>query len=84
MLKNKACVEGSICEAYLCQEMAHFFSYYFESHVPCMRNRSRRNYDISENENFCPTLLVFSSHGRPSGKPKRRYLSGREIEAAFC
>jgi len=43
MVNNKAHVEGSVCEAYLYMEATYFFSYYFESHVPSMRTRCRRN-----------------------------------------
>lgn len=82
MVKNKAHVEGSICEAYLCQEVAYFSSYYFESHVPSLRTQSRRNeFDIQQDE-FPKTLSAFSLQGRSAGKQKGRYFTRKEVEAA--
>ena len=33
-VQNKARVEGSICEAYILEEISHFSSMYFEPHIP--------------------------------------------------
>ncbi|XP_038680928.1 uncharacterized protein LOC119981859 [Tripterygium wilfordii] len=38
-VKNKARVEGSICEAYIVEETSSFASYYFEPHVSSRRTR---------------------------------------------
>ena len=81
MVKNKACVEGSICEAYLYMETTHFCSYYFESHVSSMRTRSRRNEFEPQNESFQPTLFAFELRGRPAAKATKRYLSDQEYKA---
>lgn len=82
MVKNKARVEGSICEAYLCQETSHFCSYYFESHVQSIRNRVGRNDDGGEDETIQRTMSIFNKPGRPSGTCKSRYLDDRELAAA--
>ena len=82
MVNNKARVEGSICEAYLYMETTYFCSYYFESHVPSMRTRNRRNeYDFHD-EGFQPTLSIFEPQGRSIGKLDKRYLNEQEYKAA--
>lgn len=82
MIKNKARVEGSICEAYLCQETAHFCSYYFEPHVQSSRNRIGRNDVVGQDMTPEHTLSVFNKPGRSSGRCKSRYLNDRELAAA--
>ena len=42
---NKAQVEGSICEAYLIDEITNFASYYFGDDVQTIWNRVPRNDD---------------------------------------
>lgn len=81
MVKNRARVEGSICEAYLCQETSHFISYYFESHVQSLRNRVGRNDDGGQDEGR-QILSIFNHHGRSAGACKSRYLTDRELRAA--
>ena len=82
MVKNKSRVEGSICEAYLCQETSHFCSYYFESHVQSMRNNIGRNDDGGIDETILPTLSIFNHSGRSAGTCKSRYLNDKELAAA--
>ena len=81
-IKNKARVEGSICEAYLCQETTSFCSYYFEQNVQSSRNRIGRNdllgHDIAPKE----TLSIFSKPGHSSGRCRSRYLIDKKISAA--
>ena len=84
MVKNKACVEGSLCEAYLYMETNHLCSYYFESHVSSMRTRSRRNEFEPYNESFQPTLSAFELQDRPVGKATKRYLSIKSIKPSIC
>ena len=45
-MKNKACVEGSICNAYLVEEALLFFSYYFEENVHTRHKKVLRNNDV--------------------------------------
>ncbi|XP_057439916.1 uncharacterized protein LOC130731673 [Lotus japonicus] len=82
MVKNKSRVEGSICEAYLCQETSHFCSYYFESHVQSARNRVGRN-DAGSHDDVDPqNLSIFSHPGRTAGTSRSRYLTDMESAAA--
>ena len=82
MVKNKSRVEGSICEAYLCQETSHFCSYYFESHVQSMRTNVGRNDDGGVDDIVRPTLSIFNYSGRSAGTCKSRYLNDKELAAA--
>ena len=68
MVQNKACPEGSICEAYINLETSHFCTYYFASNVSCMRNRYKRNEDESEQDGIQSTLSVFRPQGHPQGQ----------------
>nr|XP_018630022.2 uncharacterized protein LOC104107239 isoform X1 [Nicotiana tomentosiformis] len=49
-MKQKSKIEGSICEAYLVKESSHFYSYYFEHHVLCLRNRPNWHDDEGDND----------------------------------
>lgn len=80
-MKQKARVEGSICEAYLAKETSYFCSFYFENHVPTKRNRVNRNDDGGPSTNP-PSLSVFDLPGRAAGKPTDRWLKDRELMAA--
>ena len=42
-VKNRAKVEGSICQAYISKETSNFCSYYFELHVQSRRTRVGQN-----------------------------------------
>ncbi|KAL1321193.1 hypothetical protein AAHE18_14G110700 [Arachis hypogaea] len=57
-VKNRARVEGSICQAYLARETSSYCSYYFESHIMSKRTRLNQNDDggVSSSE---PTLSIF-------------------------
>ena len=44
-VRNKAKVEGSICNAYLVEEASSFCSYYFEDHVNTKHRNVPRNDD---------------------------------------
>jgi hypothetical protein len=46
-VKNKTRVEGSICNAYLVEEVSAIFSYYFDSHVQTWHIRVARNEEIA-------------------------------------
>ena len=45
-MKNKARVEGSICNAYLVEATSLFCSYYFEEHVHTRNKGVPRNNDV--------------------------------------
>ena len=81
-MKSKGYPEGSICEAYLIEEVAHFSQYYFEPHVQSNSTRVRRNDDGGVNENTVATLSIFNLPGRPSGICSSRFMEPHELDAA--
>jgi len=81
-IKQQACPEGSITEAYLEAERTFFASYYFGCNVPSMRSRCRRNEDDDGHINHFPTLSVFAPQGTAIGRERSRYLTDAEYVAA--
>ncbi|XP_043807342.1 uncharacterized protein LOC122721981 [Manihot esculenta] len=82
-VRNKARVEGSICNAYLVEEATSFCAHYFEPYVQTRHRKVPRNVDISENtENYEGNLSIFMQSGRPIGKGRTRYLMDDEYKAA--
>ena len=67
-LKNKAHVEGSICQAYIAQEINNFVEHYFEPHVLCRRRVPRRN-DEGVNDDAFEPFSIFNFVGRSQGCP---------------
>ena len=85
-VKNKARVEGSICNAYLVEEISTFCSYYFEDHVSTKIRNEPRNCG-GESSSSIPTedpdvLSIFKQMGRPLGKMSMRYMDDKEYNAA--
>jgi len=78
MVKDKARLEGSICEAHINLETSHFFTYYFLSNMLCMRNRCRRNEVEGKQDGMQPTLLVLCPQGRPIGQVIPQWLTDEE------
>lgn len=76
-VKNKARVEGSICQAYLLEETALFCSHYFESYVQTQNRRVPRNDDGGVSVEH-PPLSIFNHPGRPQGTCKNRFLTDEE------
>ena len=81
LAKQRSKIEGSICEAYLAKETAHFCSYYFGEQVSCMRNRPNRNDEGGVEHNY-PPMSIFNQPGRGSKKPPKRTLSSMERQSA--
>ncbi|XP_057986691.1 uncharacterized protein LOC131171237 [Hevea brasiliensis] len=82
-VKNKAKVEGSICNAYLVEEASSFCAHYFEPHVNTRHRKVPRNDDTVEHMDEHPgNLSIFTHSGRPLGKGKVRYLTEQEFQAA--
>ena len=83
-VKNKARVEGSICNAYIVEESTSFCSYYFEDHFPTGNRRERRNDDggVGPTNNVITDFEIFTHPGRPYGQSKRRHLMDDEYVAA--
>ena len=69
-MKQKARVEGSICQAYIIEEASIFFSHYFDDHVNLNFNRGHRNENDIVDDSIDNVLSVFKKQGRPSGKWK--------------
>ena len=85
-MKNKARVEGSICNAYLVEEASLFCSYYFEEHVHTWHRRVPRNNGVcgenwEENEE---TLSILKYLGRAFGQATSRQLSLEEFHATHA
>ena len=80
-VRNKAKVEGSICNAYLVEEASSFCAYYFEPHINTRHRRVPRNVecgvDVIEG-----MLSVFKPLGRPFGRGTKRLLTEEESRAA--
>ncbi|XP_021603880.1 uncharacterized protein LOC110608905 [Manihot esculenta] len=82
-VRNKARVEGSICNAYLVEEATSFCAHYFEPYVQTRHRKVPRNVDISEStKNYEGNLSIFMQSGRPIGKRTTRYLMEDEYKAA--
>ncbi|XP_070011781.1 uncharacterized protein [Nicotiana sylvestris] len=81
-VKQRNRIEGSICEAYLAKETAHFCSYYFESNVPCARNRPNRHTVDLRNDPLYPSMSIFNQPGRCSKDVRKRSLSDIEFKSA--
>jgi len=74
-VKNKSCVEGCICEAYLLQETLYYDSHYF---VPPDRystaiGPNKRIYQ----DHIQPILSIFkNSHGQTAGNHHKKVARG--------
>ena len=79
---NKARVKGSVCEAYLVEEISTFCSFYFESHIQTKQNRVDRNDDGDEVDAPNGCLSIFTHPGCAIGKEKKCYLIDEELKAA--
>lgn len=85
-VKNKARVEGSICNAYLVEEASTFFSYYFEPHVQTRHTSIARNEEgetMTTNLGNESVLSICNIHCRKFGKIQTRYLSPEEYKVAM-
>lgn len=82
-VKNKARVEGSICNVYLVKEASNFFSYYFESHVQTRHtNMSRNDEGVAGPSGGESILSICKLPSKALGKSEKRFLSQEEYIAA--
>ena len=81
-VKNKACVEVSICNANFMEKVTIFASYYFELHVQYKRRRAGRNDEGLIDPN-CKSFSIFNCLGRLSGACKFHCLTGEEWQATY-
>ncbi|XP_021719113.1 uncharacterized protein LOC110686833 [Chenopodium quinoa] len=78
---SKARVEGSICKAYLAEEISNFCSYYFQPHVDTKsRDLGRNVVDDDDLDSTIPKLFQFSK-GRGKGV-QTRFLGSKEFKHA--
>jgi hypothetical protein len=75
-------VEGSICKAYLLEEMSTFASFYYPPEFPSRRTRAPHNDDGGEDFSVNPPLSIFNYPDRPFGKCDTYTLDDREMKAA--
>ncbi|XP_058009289.1 uncharacterized protein LOC131183161 [Hevea brasiliensis] len=80
-IRNRACVEGSIAEAYIANECMTLCSRYLHG-IETKFNRMDRNYDGGNNKNK-GGLSIFSKVGRGLGASKTRDLDTQEWEQAY-
>jgi hypothetical protein len=80
-VKNRACVEGSISEAYSFDEISMFVSDYFPDDVLTKANRVSRH-DDGGDVDLNGRVSVFGLSGRAYGKGKRIFLSTELLHAA--
>ena len=66
MVKNRAKVEGSICQEYILKETSNFCCYYFELHIQFRRIRVGQSDDGGESS-IELTLSVFNQPGHAAG-----------------
>ena len=81
-VRNKARVEGSICEAYLLEVISNFSSMYFEPQVRTRLTRPPRNDEGGDDLSDDNRLSIFKTPGRAFGSSWYRMLEDRELEAA--
>ncbi|KAJ8769380.1 hypothetical protein K2173_002584 [Erythroxylum novogranatense] len=81
-VKNKARVEGSICNAYLVEEASTFCGHYFEPHVRTRARQVPHNDDGGGTSGADGNLSIFTYPGRTSRRAIRRMLTDEEIDAA--
>ena len=83
-VRNKAKVEGLICNAYLVEEASSFCSYYFEDHVNTKHRNVPRNDDgrVLVEDEYEDKLSIFKHPGRAFGRAKKRCMTDEEYKAA--
>ena len=71
-VRNKAKVEGSICNAYLVEEASAFCVHYFEPQVYTRHRKMPRNYDYGMGDGLEQEgmLSIFNNTGRSYGRTK--------------
>ncbi|XP_073295278.1 uncharacterized protein [Primulina huaijiensis] len=80
-IRNKAKVEGSICNAYLVEETSSFCAYYFADSVKTRHRKFSRNSDDARQIDT-NLFSIFKFPGRPIGSYIFRWLDDREYHAA--
>ncbi|XP_052193828.1 chromatin-remodeling ATPase INO80-like [Diospyros lotus] len=76
---NKARVEGSICEAYIVEEMFTFCSHYFGTDVQSRQTQAPQNDDGAKVQSNADTFSIFNQSRRPADKHRERMLTDQEL-----
>lgn len=78
-VRNKAQVEGFICNAYLVEEASSFCSHYFEPHVYTRHRKVPRNDDggTREKDEHDGNLSIFTYPGKAFGRCKTKIYDWR-------
>lgn len=81
---NKARVEGSICNAYLTEEISNFCNFYFESHVDTKARDTSRNASRAIPEEVDPNIpALFSSNvGHATTNGEVKFLDDKDYQVA--
>ena len=81
---NKARVEGSICNAYLTEEIANFCSNYFQPEVDTKTRDLGRNVnpDVEIQHNLGVPEMFREDCGRPATDGRLRWLQDNEYDRA--
>ena len=82
-VKNKAHVEGSICNAYIIKEISSFYAHYFESYIRARhqelgRNNDKINFDMQE---YLGMVSIFKPSVSHLGLEKIPWLDDKEYHA---
>ncbi|XP_073137491.1 uncharacterized protein [Henckelia pumila] len=80
-VRNKARVEGSICNAYLVKEASIFCQHYFSESIKTREMMTMRNRTSVVNEGVTDTISVFKVVGRSIGASKSRNLQDNEYHS---
>ncbi|XP_073137847.1 uncharacterized protein [Henckelia pumila] len=77
-VRNKACVEGSICNAYLVSEASIFCEHYFGDSIQTRQRKTRCQQQNIVNEIGSELFAIFMVRGRHIGSKRPRLLSNEE------
>lgn len=82
-MKNKTHVEGSICEAYIVEEMLFFANHFFEKKnvLPNKRMKARRNTEGVSKDLSCYSILNCPIRGQ--GQMIERWLLQEELHSSY-
>ncbi|KAK2420664.1 hypothetical protein QL285_031368 [Trifolium repens] len=80
--RNKAKVEGSICEAYNLEEVSNFASIYFDPKLQTRHTKVPRNDDGGGQCMVDECISIFKYPCRPIGKGRKRFLTDGDFQIA--
>ena len=75
-------MEGSICEAYIVEEMSIFCSHYFGANVQSRQTQAPQNDDAAKVQSDPNTFFIFNQLECLAGKHCERMLTDQELHRA--